>query len=249
MPKLDKSLYTKAEWQKIKKARNAAKAAKRHEKEFNQTLIPTRTTDKFESIPKNNETTAFVLGNGTSRRLIPIDQMRKIGKVYACNAVYREFTPDYLIAVDTRMVLEITKTGWHLNNPVYTNPNRSYKKIEGLNLFNPSKGWSSGPTALWLASKHTYENIYILGFDYKGVDKGRWVNNIYSNTINYKKSSDRATFYGNWLKQTQITIKENTHINYIRVIDREGFIPKELINIQNLRHMYVDEFVKIHNLT
>lgn len=249
MPKIDKSLYTKSEWLKIKKARASAKAAKRHEKEFKQKLIPTRSTDNYETVEKKNESLAFVCGNGTSRKMISIDEMKKLGKVYGCNALYREYRPDYLIAVDTRMVLEITKTGWHLDNPVYTNPNRSYKKMEGLNLFNPSKGWSSGPTALWLASKHTYETIYILGFDYKGIDKGRWVNNIYANTINYKKQSDRATFYGNWLKQTQITVKENEHINYVRVIDKDGFIPKELINIRNLRHMYVDEFVKIHNLT
>ena len=46
---------------------------------------------------------AFVLGNGLSRKPIPFDPLKKIGKVYACNAVYRQYTPDYLVAVDAKM--------------------------------------------------------------------------------------------------------------------------------------------------
>ena len=243
MAKIDKSQYTKSEWQQIKQARRLAKKAARHQKEFNQTII------RKPIEPKVNGSTAFVVGNGTSRFPIQLEKLKSIGKIYGCNALYREFTPDYLVAVDTRMVIEISKQGYQLQHPVYTNPNRSYQKIEGLNLFNPSKGWSSGPTAMWLASQHTYDTIYILGFDYKGLDKGRMVNNMYADTLNYKKTSDRATFYGNWLKQTTITLNEYPKINYIRVIDRDGFIPKELVNIKNMKHIYVDEFMQIHNLT
>ena len=53
-------------------------------------------------------TTAFVIGNGTSRKPIDLHQLRKNSppnsKIYGCNAVYREFEPDYLVAVDTKMV-------------------------------------------------------------------------------------------------------------------------------------------------
>ena len=164
-------------------------------------IIPPIKTDKNE-ITTN---TAFVLGNGTSRTFVEPTDLKPKGKIYACNAIYRTFTPDYLIAVDTRMVIEITRTGYQLENELWTNPNRSYRNIQGLNLFQPSKGWSSGPTALWLASQHGYAEIYILGFDYKGKAEGRYFNNVFADTVNYKKSSDRATFYGNWLKQTTIT--------------------------------------------
>lgn len=53
--------------------------------------------------PHNNNNVAFVLGNGTSRKNIDMRQLKNYGKVYACNAVYREFNPDYLIAVDAKM--------------------------------------------------------------------------------------------------------------------------------------------------
>ena len=84
------------------------------------------------------------------------------------------------------------------------------------NFFNPSKGWSSGPTALWLASQHNHETIYILGFDYDGVD-GKF-NNVYADTENYKKSHDHATYYGNWLRQTETVIKNNRETKYFRIV-------------------------------
>jgi hypothetical protein len=141
------------------------------------------------------------------------------------------------------MILEIVKTGYHLKHPVWTNYNRAYSKYTGLNFFQPSKGWSSGPTALNMASEKNYKTIYILGFDYVGI--GDRVNNVYSGTHNYKKIDERATYYGNWLRQTQVVIKNNTHIEYTRVIDNEGFIPKELSNLENLTHIKIEEFLKI----
>ena len=190
---------------------------------------------------------AFVVGNGKSREPINLQHLKQFGKVYACNAVYRTFRPDYLIAVDVKMILEITQHRWQLDNEVWTNPNRSYNAIPNLNLFNPSKGWSSGPTALWLASQHGYEKIYILGFDYRGLNDGRSFNNIYANTRNYKKSTESATFFGNWLRQTSSVIKENSNIEFYRVIAPDNYMPEELNNFDNFNTILVEDFKKIFN--
>ena len=45
-------------------------------------------------------TTAFVIGNGISRRGLDLTQLQPYGKIYGCNALYREFTPDVLVATD-----------------------------------------------------------------------------------------------------------------------------------------------------
>ena len=47
---------------------------------------------------------AFVLGNGESRKGIQIEDLKKHGTVFACNGVYRTDTPDFLVAVDPKMV-------------------------------------------------------------------------------------------------------------------------------------------------
>jgi hypothetical protein len=191
--------------------------------------------------------TAFVLGNGISRKSIDHTQLKDKGTIYGCNALYREFSPDYLIAVDTKMVIEINREKYQHSHEVWTNPNRSYHQLTGFNFFNPSKGWSSGPTALWLASTHDTQTIYIIGFDYEGVDEK--LNNIYADTENYKKSDDRATYHGNWLKQTCITCNKYPEKRYIRVLGENAFIPKEFLKINNLEHVSTEEFKKSVNVS
>ena len=188
-----------------------------------------------------------MLGNGTSRKNIPYDNMKKYATVYGCNAIYREFSPDYLVAVDTKMILEICKKQIQKSIPVWTNPNKHFAKFKGLNYFSPSKGWSSGPTALMLASDRKHDEIYILGFDYEGLN-GK-VNNIYADTENYKRSHDKATYYGNWLKQSIQVMQKNPEKRYIRVIENDdAFVPKEFAKLDNLQHITVDKFRKMFGI-
>jgi len=236
MAKIDKSLYSKEQWHKIRQQRRNEKRLKTLSK-----------TNNIENLSSND--IAFVIGNGVSRLPIDLEQLKSIGKVYACNAVYRTFQPDYLIAVDVKMVLEINKAGFQHKNQVWTNPNKSYERIKNLNFFSPSKGWSSGPTALWLATQHQYKKIYILGFDFRGTKEGRMFNNIYADTANYKKSTDSATFFGNWMRQTTSVIKENTNIEYKRVIAPDNYCPEELNKFNNLETIFIEDFQKMFNLS
>lgn len=193
---------------------------------------------------------AFVIGNGTSRSSINLKQLKKYGTTYGCNAVYRHFRPDNLIAVDSKMIAEIVGKQYHLQNKVWTNPTRSNRNIQGLNYFNPSKGWSSGPTALWLATQNNHKHIFILGFDFRGTgtDNNQF-NNIYADTFNYKKSDEPATYYGNWLRQTANTLKEAPTIKFTRVIQPDNLRPSELNKIRNIDNITVDDFKKQFNLT
>ena len=238
MAKIDKTQYTKEEFRKLKEQRRAAKLSV---VETNEEILPT-------TIPTQINT-AFILGNGTSRATVKSQELKTFGKVYGCNALYRTFDPDYLIAVDVKMVLEINKAGYQHKHTVWTNPNKSYQKMSNLNFFQPSKGWSSGPTALWLASQQGYEKIFILGFDYKGLDEGKKLNNIYADTVNYKKSTEGATFFGNWLRQTVSVIKENPNIMFYRVIASDNYVPDELNKFVNMQHITTDTFKKMYSLS
>ena len=190
-------------------------------------------------------TVAFVIGNGTSRKPINLHKLKPFGQIYGCNALYREFDPDYLVAVDTKMVNEINAVGWQLTHEVWTNPNRVYKDFNKFNYFDPSLEWSSGPTALHLASEEerNHNEIYILGFDYKGTKVNNKINNIYANTKNYKTSEDTATYHGNWARQTGIVIQKNPNKRYIRVASKEdSYLPDNLKVWGNLHHMSIEEF-------
>lgn len=189
---------------------------------------------------------AFVLGNGTSRKSIKPESLRKYGTIYGCNALYREFVPDHLVAVDTKMIIEINEKQYQMKNSVWSNSNKLTTRTPNIKILNPNKGWSSGPTAMMLASQHDHKEIYILGFDYVGLgENNERVNNIYAGTKNYKRIEDRATYYGNWTRQTMMCANTYPRIQYYRIIPNENsFIPDQLKDIPNLSHITTELFLK-----
>lgn len=196
---------------------------------------------------------AFVLGNGESRRGIDIDDLKSHGTVFACNGVYRTHQPDWLVAVDPKMILEIAETDYVVHNNVYSNFNQQYNKhqkiMDHVKWSKPSLGWSSGPTALKLACDHGFTDIYILGFDYQGHSEKQnktsrfKFNNVFKDTRNYKKSNDEATFYGNWMNQTKRCVTDYKDVKFHRVIPNGWFKPKDLEWYDNLDHPTTEEFL------
>jgi hypothetical protein len=60
----------------------------------------------------------FVLGNGESRKDIDVELLKTKGKVWGCNALYREHKVDGLIAVDPMLQHEIYRSGYVDENKV-----------------------------------------------------------------------------------------------------------------------------------
>lgn len=61
----------------------------------------------------------FVLGNGESRKKINLNTIKTFGKIYGCNAIYRDIAPDALICVDGGMIHEVYTSGYCSNNKCY----------------------------------------------------------------------------------------------------------------------------------
>lgn len=57
--------------------------------------------------------TAFVIGNGESRNIFPIETLKGKGVVYGCNAIYRDHPDlcDNIVAVNAEMYYELKQ--WH----------------------------------------------------------------------------------------------------------------------------------------
>jgi hypothetical protein len=202
-------------------------------------------------------TTAFVLGNGESRRGIKIADLKPHGKVWACNGVYRTEEPDVLVAVDPKMILEIAETEYPVTHEVWSNYNHQYDKVERaknhIQFFRPSLGWSSGPTALKHACDQGFKEIYILGFDYQGHPRaGRkdsyQFNNVFKGTRNYKPVEADATFYGNWMNQTKKCLQDYSDVQFVRVTPRNGFKPHDLNFASNYKTLDIEDFLKLYNL-
>ena len=60
--------------------------------------------------------------------------------------------------------------------------------------------------------------------------------------MNYKKSTEGPTFYGNWMRQTRSVFKDHTDINYHRIVTDKSYIPKDLKENTNLSNLHIDKF-------
>lgn len=61
----------------------------------------------------------FCLGNGESRKEYDIEKLRSHGRIYGCNALYRDFTPDVLVSVDHGIMHEIYHSGFCYKNETW----------------------------------------------------------------------------------------------------------------------------------
>ena len=61
----------------------------------------------------------FCIGNGESRQGFDLEKLRQYGTIYGCNAIYRDFMPDVLTAVDHGIMHEIYHAGVAQKIPCY----------------------------------------------------------------------------------------------------------------------------------
>ena len=55
----------------------------------------------------------FCIGNGESRQGFDLEKLRQHGTIYGCNAIYRDFMPDVLTAVDMVSCMRFIMLVWH----------------------------------------------------------------------------------------------------------------------------------------
>ena len=74
------------------------------------------------------------------------------------------------------------------------------------------RGWSTGCTALHLASRENYKEIYFIGFDLSSYDKP--LNNIYKGSENYLPADTKGFNPVNWVQQMETTFAEFPEVQY-----------------------------------
>lgn len=186
-------------------------------------------------------TVAFVLGNGISRQGIDLLRLKTQGKVYACNAMYREFAPDVLVSTDSPISERIQQEGYSASNIHYTRkplPDTGARRI-AKEYF----GFSSGPVATGQAAIDGATHIYLIGFDMGPTKIGRF-NNVYADTEFYRKSSGAPTFTGNWYRQLITIMKDYPAINFFRVVGETTAEVRELLGVPNLTHINMADFLQ-----
>ena len=187
---------------------------------------------------------AFVFGNGISRQGLPLHDIKQHGAIYGCNAIYRDFAPDVLVATDTPIALHIESTSYPLTNKFYTR--RPTEGKGALPIPRPYFGFSSGPVATALAANDQHKKIYMIGFDL-GPTESKKFNNLYAGTEFYKAPDSGPTYTGNWVKQIQQICKEFPGTTFVRVCGATTARLPEIDAIRNMAHMPLEGFIDLLN--
>jgi hypothetical protein len=182
---------------------------------------------------------AFVLGNGISRQQIDLNLLKTLGRVYGCNAIYREFAPDVLISTDLPISERIQHDGYSRTRTHYTR--KPLPDSGSMRIAQQYFGYSSGPAAVGQAALDGARAIYLIGFDMGPNRTGRF-NNIYADTEFYKKSSANPTFTGNWVRQIKQIAKDFPKASFFRVVGDTTADLSDLRSIANMAHMPIADF-------
>jgi hypothetical protein len=149
--------------------------------------------------PPKGITTAFCIGNGESRKGFDLNTLKPHGKIYGCNALYREFTPDVLVAVDPGISHEIYQSGYCNKNVAYFREWIKYEASLYDNIINVglNKNDIENLKDNYIINERTAEtsNFVMHGSNLKQILENKKNNNQRANVkINFKE------LYISWIK-------------------------------------------------
>jgi hypothetical protein len=184
-------------------------------------------------------TQAFVLGNGISRKTVAPEHLRLHGPVYGCNALYREFAPDVLVATDRPIAAAIQESGYANQHVFHTRrplPGLGARPVPAAYF-----GHSSGPIATALAAQAGHTAIYLVGFD-MGPAQNQQFNNVYAGTEFYKMPTALPTFTGNWIKQLIRIAQDFPLTQFVRVHGATTANIEQFATVPNFKSIDLSEF-------
>jgi hypothetical protein len=203
---------------------------------------------------------AVVIGNGPSRLQLSANNLFDLlknhrggllsaGRVqtYGCNALIRDFTPDFLVATGNEIINEIAGDNWHDTNRyyertiVYANADAVLNFPGKFYLIPQNLGWNSGALAAYLACFDGHKKVYLLGHDaHSGEQTVNY--NVYAGTPGYPKANDvnAEVFF----TQAMLAVMQTySDVDFVRVVPTEGFYMPDVWRYQlNLRQIVFRDF-------
>lgn len=196
---------------------------------------------------------AVVLGNGVSRtelhpKLFQYLKNHKGGllatgavQTYGCNAIVRDFLPDFVVAND-EVASELVNGGYCEDNIIYGTQQMVLSYPGKFYLVPQNPGWDMGATAAYMACFDGHKTVYLMGFDsFSGHDDYQF--NVYAGTRGYPKMN--APTHESYFEKTLLTVM-NTYnrVDFVRVMPTNTYYMPEAWKYQlNLRQISFKEFV------
>ena len=187
--------------------------------------------------------TAFIIGNGPTRLGVNLHDLVGKGKIYGCNALYRDFDKfDYLVVIDEQFKKLIEMGG-------------KEGVVEGTKLILPpdeecveettGRRSNAGMNAMREAIRHGATKLFCLGFDFIIKDEVANTDNVYKDTEGYGEET-HATYedskhrvnYLHWF------MNQNKNVRFTFVVPDPIEIFNIGLNTDNVFGMTINNFNK-----
>ena len=201
---------------------------------------------------------AVVLGNGPSRlELYPHGNMFELlknhkggllaaGRVqtYGCNAIVRDFTPDFVVAND-EVAHELVNGGYCDKTIIYGTAAMVLKYPGKFYLVPQDPSWDMGARAAYLACFDGHTTVYLLGFDcYDSHASEQHSYNVYVDTAGYPSTNSPNT-EAFFIRSMEQVIKTYSNVDFVRVMPTDTYsVPDRWKYFLNLRQINFNNFVR-----
>ena len=216
----------------------------------------TKETEFAPNAVTNNQISnrAVIIGNGPSRTelyqngdILYALSKHKGGllasgavQTYGCNALYRDFAPDFLVA-SIDMAPELASTAYCTDHIVYSSADAVLEYPGKFYLTPQNPSWDAGCIAAYLACFDGHKTVYLIGFDnHSGEAEINY--NVYHGTNNYPDfvSPNTEAFFTKSLSQL---MKLYSDVEFVRVMTSENaWCPEQWKYQVNFRQIAFREF-------
>jgi hypothetical protein len=192
---------------------------------------------------------AIIIGNGQSRAGFNLDLIRdhKGGLLasgalqsYGCNALYRDFSPHFLVANGREIISEIAASGYCANHIVYSHADAILNHPGKYYLIPQDPGWNAGAIATYMACFDGHKKVFLMGFD--GMDTATSGYNLYQNTPGYTGPS--YGYNDAFMEQTMAQVFGiYGDVDFVFVAPTDSFrIPESWKYVPNFRQIDFNQF-------
>ena len=212
--------------------------------------------DTLEFVPNsvvNNQISnrAVVIGNGLNRADFDLNLFKKptglLGEytlqTYGCNALHRDFTPDFLVATGNNgIVKEIADSGFTEDNIVYTSAIHLLEFPSKFYLIPYDPYADAGTTAAYIAAFDGHKKIFLLGFD--GQDAPGINHNVYAGTAGYDPYRTNLIDDQKWVDNKVQLFNVYDDVEFLHVTPYgRNLVPQAYKNCVNYRQISFRDFV------
>lgn len=191
---------------------------------------------------------AFIIGNGVSRKPVNLQSLVGQGKIFGCNALYREFNNyDYLVSIDPTFQAIIESVDEAMGKDerlIFPPEDECWESPE----YSPNRRRSNaGMNAMLEAIRRTdARTLYCLGFDFLLTDPVASTDNVFKDQVGYGiETHANANDNIHRVKYLEWFMNKHNMINFIFVLpDNSNFVT---LTPRNVSGMHLSKFKEKFN--